>query len=416
MKRWVLNVLAVLVGATAGLFFIQEQVLFSLFENVASAAFGLFIFITYIFVTVLVAAGTAGLNLQQLTAKLVRTVILWALIFSVAAVFTSGFLASLMPPVDYSQLTSEGMYAQRFIEPAVTIRDQAINIITQGNGSPLYTSFGLLLPIVLASLILGYGITPVREVIRPAYSVVNSFSEVAYRLLPAFNHVLNVALAFFSGLFFVHIIQLSGWAQVSSFFIYFAITILVFILLVLPLAAVLFARERHPFRLISGLLSPMIIAFFSGSAACALPATLRHTRINLGTAKRVSSTSLPMLTILGKGGSVLVSMFILVSFHVSMVGGAPAISTLLRISSTVLLFSMFSYAFPGFEVLMITASSAYLLDLVSFGEPSTTVVLLLYPIIQGSAAMIDTLGSGIGAACSAQLLHARVDVGSDERI
>jgi Na+/H+-dicarboxylate symporter len=416
MKRWVLNVLAVLVGVTAGLFFMQDYRLFSLLENGVSSFLSLSIFITYTFVAVLAAAGTAGLNLQQLTGKLLRSVLLWALIFSLAAVFTSGFLASLIPPIDYSRLTSEGVQAQRFVQSAEVVRTQIVGLLSRENLAVLYTSFGLLLPIIIASVILGYGITPVREVIRPAYSVINSFSEVAYRLLPGFTHVINVSLAFFSGLFFVHVINLSGWTQISSFLIYFLITIVVFILLVIPLAAVLFARERHPYRLISGLLSPMIIAFVSGSASFALPAALRHTRINLGTAKRVSSTSLPMLTLFGKGGSILVSMFLLVSFHVSVVGGAPAASSLIRISSAVLLFSLFSYAFPGFEVFMITVSSAYLLELVSFGESSTALLLMLYPIMQGTAAMIDTLGSGIGAACSAQILHARIDVGSRERI
>jgi Na+/H+-dicarboxylate symporter len=416
MKRWVLNVLAVLIGGTAGLFLIPENFLYQLFEQVAILALSLVPFIVYIMLLPIISAGVASLNLQRLSRRILLNAAGWILLISAAAALTAGFLASLIPVIPFSEVTAAGTQSQMVVSQAEQVQAHITGLLEQRDITLLYRSFGLLLPLIIVAAVLGYGITPTREVLRPAYSVINSFSEAMYSLLPGLGHLLNVGLAFFSGLFLVRILNISGWGSITSFLIYLGVTVLVFILLVIPLAAALFAREKHPYRLISALISPMILSFFSTSSLFALPATIQHTRVNLGTAKRVSSTTIPLFALLGRSGSLLISIFTLISFHVSVIGGPPALTTILMIAVTAAALSLCSYAFPGFEVLMITAGSAAVLDLASLHEGHIMILLILYPIIQGSAAMIDTLSYGVGSCSCADRNHARVPVTPKERI
>ncbi|MGM0431918.1 MAG: cation:dicarboxylate symporter family transporter [Spirochaetota bacterium] len=416
MKRWVLNLLAVLIGFTVALFLLDNLMLQTLFSQVSRLFLTVTPYITYVMLIFLVSAGTASLNLQQLTWKALRTAFLWIVILLAAAMLTGGFVASLMPQFTLHQFTAANPGAA---EPSSEMQLvlQSAERLSEGAGfEVLYTSFGLLFPVILLSFVLGYGITPVRDVLRPAYSVINSFSEVCHTLLSGFSHVLNIGLAFLSGLLFARLLQISQVALLLPFFIFLTIAVLIYILLIIPLAAVLITKEKHPYRLLFGLFSPVLLSLFSGSSTYALPITLQHTRINLGTAKRVNSTALPVISLFGRAGSALISIFTLTSLQAAFIGEIPSPVTVLSIAVICTLFSLAAYAFPGWEVAMITLGTAGVLNLASVSETTIAVLFILYPLLQGLSAVIDTLACGVGSASCGYKLKAHVVVSRKERI
>lgn len=78
--------------------------------------------------------------------------------------------------------------------------------------------------------------------------------------------------------------------------------------------------------------------------------------------------------------------------------------------------SIVSYAFPGFEVLCITLGTIAFLGLDIYQEATFLFILILHPLLQGVAALIDTLICGVGAAACGYRVHAYIPVTKKDRI
>ena len=416
MKKWILNLISILVGLTLAFFLFSSSTLEGFFSNIATLLMNLIPYVTYGMVFFLATAGIASLNLQNLTRNAVLCTLLWGgLSIGLLSLF-SGFFAYLMPLVDLDQFIS----LNRDLTGSVSLQDGAFQSITASlagnNFKPFFFSFGLLLPIVAAGFYLGWGVTPTKEVLKPAYSVINSFSEVSHKLLHSISHIMNVGLAFFSGIFLAHVLQVSGLSVITSFFIFFSIAAAILIFLVFPVLIVIFTKEHRPYYFLSGLLSPILHAFFSGTTTYALPLLIQHTRTNLGIAKRVNALSIPLLSLAARGGSAFVSSFVLIAMLSSRMGDTTLISTTLQILLACSALSIISYAFPGMEVMFITLGAIHFLDLGIYEESTFLFIILLRPLLQGTAAVIDTLICGLGAAACGYRLHAFIPVERKDRI
>ncbi len=416
MKKWIFNLLSVLVGLTVAFFLLGSPALEKLFIYISSLLVNLVPFIFYGMLFFLSTAGVASLNLQKLTYKTLFYTLVWACVTLILLILSSGFFSSLMPLIDVDSFIN----ANKALLADTSIQSSAFNKILLAfsgqNFQPFFFSFGLLMPIVGISFLLGYGITPTKEVLRPAYSVINSFSEVSLKLLHLISLLMNIGLSFVTGVFIVILLRISSLSIITSFLIYFALATIIVIFLIFPLLIVIFTKERHPYFLLSGLLSPMFHAFFSGTSTYALPVVLQHNRSNLGIAKRINSLSIPVLSLIGRGGSAFVSSFVLITMLSSRMGDTTLISMTLKILLSCGVISIVSYAFPGFEVLCITLGTIAFLGLDIYQEATFLFILILHPLLQGVAALIDTLICGVGAAACGYRVHAYIPVTKKDRI
>ncbi len=416
MKKWILNLLSILVGLTVAFFLLGSPALEQLFIYISSLLVNLVPYILYGMIFFISTAGIASLNLQKLTYKTLFYTLLWASITLLLLILSSGFFSSLMPLVDVDSFIKANL--QIIDGNSVLSRpyDSILLAFSGNNFKPFFFSFGLLMPIVGMSFLLGYGITPTKEVLRPAYSVINSFSEVSLKLLHLISHLMNIGLSFITGVFIVTLLRISSFSIITSFLIYFFLATVIVIFLIFPLLIVIFTKERHPYFLLSGLLSPLFHAFFSGTSTYALPVVLQHNRANLGIAKRINALSIPVLSLIGRGGSAFVSSFVLITMLSSRMGDTTLVSMTLKILISCGVFSMVSYAFPGLEVLSITLGTIAVLGLDIYQESTFFFILLLHPLLQGVAAVIDTLICGVGAAASGYRVHAHIPVTKKDRI
>lgn len=416
MKRWILNLLSVLIGLTFSFFMTDNDTLIMICLKVSEFFMVIVPYIAYGMIFFFTAAGIASLNLQHLSLRTVGNVFIWIASSAVLISLTGGFFSFTMPAVDLNSFTlMNDQIAARF-----NVSDQHLMSISQmlnmKDFTGLFLGHGLLLSIFGAAAYLGYGITPKKDVLQPAYSMINSFSEVSSRLLKSFGLFMNVGLAFFSALLFAGIFATSGYENILQLLLFILLATAIIVLLIFPLLTVLFTRERNPFSLISGLISPAILAFFSGSSSFAMPMTLHHTRYNLGTAKRVTSLGVPIISLFGRAGSACISSMVLVAFKASASGGKILTLDILLIIVYCLLFSLLSFSFPGFEVLFISIAVTRVLSIPVQSEIFITFLLISRVFLQSCAALIDTLSCGIGSASVGYMLHSHVQVPRKERL
>ncbi len=415
MKRWLVNLLSLLAGLTLSFFLVDSQLLEGIVVRISELFATLVPLITYGMLFFFASAGIASLNLQCLTRKTLSWTGLWIVSAGALLLFTGGLFAYLMPASDISRFLTQNSGVTALFSTG-DIQTRLALVLSGPQYGPFFLSFGLLLPVMGIALYLGFGITPTRDVIRPAFAVMNSFSEVCYRLLASISLFMNAGLACMSGLFLSRMFMISSWQALQPLLLFLLFAVLIIIGLLFPLLIVIFTRERNPFALISGLFSPLLFAAGSGTSSYALPIILEHTRENLGTAKRITALSIPAISLFGRIGSAFVSSFIIIALYTDAAGGQilPAVTVSIVVLSGA--FSLLSYAFPGFEVLFIIMGVSQVLGLEFISASLPVFYLILRPLLQGIAAVIDTMSCGLGAASCGYIMHAHIPVSAKDRI
>ena len=415
MKRWIVNLLSMLIGLTISFLLVDNQLLMNIFIWVSGLFLIVVPYITYGMLFFLVTAGVASLNLQNLTRKTISHTLYWIFAAFLLLMITGGFFAYLMPSSDLDLFVTSNVSLYR-LYPSTEVLKRITGTLSGSQYRPFYRSYGLILPILGIAFYLGYGITPTKEVLRPAFSVVNSFSEVCYKLLSGIGFIMNIGLTCMTGILISRLITIQRWLLIQQLLFYLLFAALIVILLILPLLIVIFTKERRPFKLITGLTSPVLLALGSGTSSYSLPMTIEHTRINLGTAKRVTSVSAPIISLAGRAGSAFVSCFILIGFQTAHTGGQSTPMTTLMILLVCGSLSLFSYAFPGFELVFICLGTSHLLGLHITDEILIAFILILRPMLQAVSAGLDTLICGLGAASCGYVMHSHIPVTRKERI
>lgn len=414
MKKWFFTLLSLLVGIILSYFMYDSSWFLSIGSFVARGFLSVIPLVSFGILSFFIASGVAALHLQSSLWKVTRTTVLWAVVSMLIIAGTIGFLASLMPVIDLEPFLEANGEFSGFLSAELSVEESLLSAFYEA--SSYYSSFGIILPILLASALLGYALTPDKDTIRPAYSVVNSFSEVMHRLSTMGATLATIGLAFITGVSLRYLYTLSRWDSVMLLLVFILVSVLILVLLIFPILIVLFTREKAPFRLIGGLLSPLFSALLSGTMVYAIPSTMQHIRRNLGIAKRVNALSFPMLTVFARFGSGAMScllLFTLMSFT-SSTAVLPSTAVLIVILTALL--SIVCYPFSGFEVLFIALTATNILDLHIEQPLLIATYLLTRPILQGVAAFIDLLVAALGAASCGYRVDSRIVIRKADRI
>lgn len=403
MKTWITYLAAAAMGLSATLLF-GETVAFQQAMYIISTLlvqFGGLIFIPLVFFGF--AAGTASLRKDGMGGPLVGTTILWSLI-------TTAFLAAIgavvfkLLPSAFPATSTAGANASMMSGIGIGSFSRIISGVFQQN--PFYTlavSDGFLLPVIFIAAIFGYAIKPNVEVIRPAYVVMNSFSEVMFRLAHIFTRIGYLFIAIFSASWFAMLWKDGTVFVAIPFMITFLTSVAVVILVILPLLYAFFTKfKRNPYRDLYRLLSPALAGLFSGNLLFAGPSLVASARHNLGAQKRVAGTAVPLYTLIGRGGSALIATVSVCALLQAAMGTAPQWSVVFAVAAMCAAVSFGSSLNIGYEVLFISVVAVRFLDLNLYGAEMTLLGLL--PLLNGAGVLIDVLVGGLGASASCEIM------------
>lgn len=414
MKKWFFTLLSLLVGIVLSYFMYDSSWLLSIGSFISRGFLTVIPLASFGILSFFIASGVAALHLQGSLWKVIGTALLWAVVSMLIIGSIIGFLAFLMPIIDLDYFLEANGEFSRLLSTNLQIEESRIPAFFET--SSFYSSFGILLPILLASALLGYALTPDKDMIKPAYSVVNSLSEVMYRLSSFGATLATIGLAFITGVSLSYVYRLSRWDSIMMFLVFIFLSLLILVFLIFPILIVLFTKEKTPFRLIGELLAPLFSALLSGTMVYAIPSTVLHMRRNLGIAKRVNSLSFPMLMVFARFGSGAMSSLLLFGLmsYSSSTTVLPSTAVLIVIVTSMLSFVCFP--FSGFEVLFIALTATNLLALHIESNLLIATYLLTRPFLQAVAAFIDLLVATLGAASCGYRVDSRVEVQKADRM
>lgn len=342
------------------------------------------LFLVVSFVTI--ASGTASLRKNRLGGRTVRITIFWAVVTTLILSMLGVILANGIPQIFPVSSSAGGNYTE--VLSSFTSSIDALDA-----GSIIGKFF---LPLVFAAFILGAALTPSSDVIRPAYTVMNSFSEAVYRI--------QRTAAYF-GAFYVYVAGtaffLNIWQEKTAFvspepFVALALSVLLVIMVVLPLLYAIFTGFRkNPYGVVGRGLAGLLTAFLSSNIYASSLMGESLSRSNMGIQKRISSTATPLSILIARGGTAFVSTLTTVTL-LKTLGAEISTFALVILALTISGLSLVSSFFPGVEIAVVSVFAIRFLNINVYGAEAAIVALL--PILNGFAVMIDVLISFMASA------------------
>ena len=386
METWLTYLAAFLMAGATAYTFSSSTPLLKMMSAATSFLTGVaaLLFLVVSFVTI--ASGTASLRKNRLGGRTVRITIFWAVVTTVILSILGVILANGIPQIFPVSSSAGGNYTE--VLSSFTSSTDALD-----SGSIIGKFF---LPLVFAAFILGAALTPSSDVIRPAYTVMNSFSEAVYRI--------QRTAAYF-GAFYVYVAGtaffLNIWQEKTAFvspepFVALALSVLLVIMVVLPLIYAIFTGFRkNPYGVVGRGLAGLLTAFLSSNIYASSLMGESLSRSNMGIQKRISSTATPLSILIARGGTAFVSTLTTVTL-LKTLGAEISTFALVILALTISGLSLVSFFFPGVEIAVVSVFAIRFLNINVYGAEAAIVALL--PILNGFAIMIDVLISFMASA------------------
>ena len=264
-------------------------------------------------VLVTIAAGITSLaDPKQLGSLGARTIGLFAATTAIA-VSVGMLVASLIHPGIGAPL---GTAAPHALGAPITPYDQLINIIPLNIVDAL--AKGDMLALIFVAILFGVGVVLSGEAGKPFAALLQSLSAVLLRVVGivmeatpfgVFALIWNAVAANGAGVF-VHV----GWLALS------VVAGSLIQMLVVHSLILRFVAKLPVLPFFRGIIDALIVAFSTASSGATLPVAMRVAGDNLGVARPVYSTVLPLGASIGKDGTAmyvgLLAMFALQAFNV----------------------------------------------------------------------------------------------------
>lgn len=411
MKTWLSYFLSSIIGITAAYllgtipqFDLALQYGMSLILNV-----GTFVLLPMVFVTVF--ASTASLRKDKALGSVYLVSVAFSLFTSLALCLLAGFAYRFFPfafPVaeNAADFALGGSLAQDLTTELFS-KLSSFNPLTNGAFVSLFISPKWLLPTAITAFIFGLAGNPSNDTIKPAYAVLNSFSEIMYRLSKALASLGWVFVLFFSA-YFARCFDMANIYGDLKFIIFLSLATLAAAVLVIPFLYWLFSGFKgNPFKSLLRVLSTALLGLFSSNVLLALPGAYHINRRNLGLQKRVVSQTLPFSTFFTRGGTAMVSTLVLCGLLTGsgVVLDAKTIANIALVSAALSLLSSLNLGYESIFVVILTANILGF----NLGGREMLVIALL-PIINGLGICLDMILSSFNAAVSARGIEAVVKV------
>ena len=409
MKTWITYIAAILMGLATALLFGDAVYASGILSAISSFLVSLGIFITIPIMVFTLPSGIASLGKNRKGPRCALAVILWAIASAIVLSAAAAVVYSIHPvlfPVTSTAGSAPGALSGHvsYLLSAISSSLYPMNAFWS-----VATATYFIVPVIIISWILGLAIKPSADIIRPAYTVMNSFAEVMYRISRTYT-VYGFFLAYASSAsLFIDVYQEKTLFAAPDYAILLGITALVSFVIVLPLLFALFTRfKKNPYRILYRSAASIITAFATGNIIASIPMNESIARQNNGVQKRVASVSVPFFAVIGRGGAAAIAVISILPLFQSTAGNIPEPAVIVIAAGTAALVSFASSAAVGTEIALISVLALRILGINLYGAENAMIALL--PLLGGFAAAIDAYSAALGSAVAASFIDTDTEI------
>jgi len=407
MKTWITYLAATALALATTLLMGQSPLFVTIMSSVTVLFEQVGLCILFLLICFGFTSGIASIRKDNNLKKVCGTTIVWAVVSTFALVLLSVAVFTILPS-KFPATSTTGNDSSFITSYPLSKFNGFQNLFPTNPLIILSFIQNFLLPLLLVTFVIGYFLKPDVEVIRPAYVVMNSFSELMFRLSRAFTSVSYFFVFFAAGYFFSNIYGEGSIFVAVRFLLMLCLGCLATILIVIPLLFSLFTGfKTNPYQLIYRSIASLAVGLFTGNILLSTVLNEPISRHNLGCQKRIGATTIPFYALIGRGGSAMIATLCTLGLLYSATGNVPESKIMLLIALSCSLMSFCSSIGIGEEVFLICVLSLRALHINVYG--SEVSLLGLLPLLNGMGVMIDNLLAGMGSCYTSETLKVRIN-------
>lgn len=394
MKTWFTYIAAAVFALATAFLFADYQIASSTFSLISTYLVSLGTLITIPVIVFSFPSAIASLRKDRLGGYAASSIITWTLVTSIILPMVPAVFFYLYPsafPVT-SSAGSSGDLVGYYTEYAMMSNINALSVVNPFN--TIATASSIVLPLIILSWIFGIFLNPSSDTIRPAYAVMNSFSEIMHKIA-RFYTVYGYIIAYFSltDLFLSAYVEKTVIAVPSFLFMLLIITgIIVFALL--PILFALFTKfKKNPYKVLFLSISSLVMSLSSGNVLSSVATNTTTSRYSLGVQKRNAVTSTIFFSLFSKGGSAAISTFLILTLITAM-GGILDSTTIILVALAASAASFVAFTSFGMESVITTYIALKILNVDLYGAESALLSILM--ITNGLSSLLDSAVIAMG--------------------
>lgn len=408
MKTWFTYIAAAVFALATAFLFADYQIASSTFSLISTYLVRLGTLITIPVIVFSFPSAIASLRKDRLGGYAASSIITWTLVTSIILPMVPAVFFYLYPsafPVT-SSAGSSGDLVGYYTEYAMMSNINALSVVNPFN--TIATASSIVLPLIILSWIFGIFLNPSSDTIRPAYAVMNSFSEIMHKIA-RFYTVYGYIIAYFSltDLFLSAYVEKTVIAVPSFLFMLLIITgIIVFALL--PILFALFTKfKKNPYKVLFLSISSLVMSLSTGNVLSSVATNMTTSRYSLGVQKRNAVTSTIFFSLFSKGGSAAISTFLILTLITAM-GGILDSTTIILVALAASAASFVAFTSFGMESVITTYIALKILNVDLYGAESALLSILM--ITNGLSSLLDSVVIAMGTKAVSVATKTDMDV------
>lgn len=390
MKNWMKVLLGAFLGSVIGAFlpakveFLHGLVRF-FFD--LSVNFGKYIFVPLVFFSLVIEVY------EMYRQKTLKKIFLRSLAFTGAvallAVLFGMTLTLILSPQRLSHIIPE---AEVYRVPELA--DFFLSFVPSDMIQVFFNPYGILFPAVILAFLIGVNLSFDRLATKSISTLFDSFSKLFQHINTFVVDILWIMI-FFISLQFSYSLK-SGPAlnaDIVYFILFLVLEAVLFLFVFCPALLFLFFKEKNPYKLLFGLMTPALTAFLSGDVLLAHSVMMKHNEKNLGVDVTTNSFLTGFFAAVFRPGTVMMTVSAFLMILKSQSGLTISFSSVLIAVLLSLVLALYTGTIPVvgsfFSVIVmcgfygVVKSDAY------------NLLVPMLPILFGLSAFIDTVCSGL---------------------
>ncbi len=378
-------IIFVIIGSIIGLIYKEKAIIVKplgdLFINLL-----LVIIIPLIFFTI--TASISKMNQPKRLNKMIISIILTFLITSFVAVlfgFGTTTLTNLINKEDTKNIVSQfDETVENDIE--LNILERTINVLSTDQFVNLLSTDNIIALIVI-SILLGLAINKSGEKGKEVAKLINSFSEVMYKLIEIIMYYAPIGLC----CYFASLIGSIGTSIAIGFlktFIIYTISSIIFMVVIYSVYAYISAGKKGIKKFWKSILPPTLTAIGTCSSAASVPVNIECAK-NIGIPADIAETTISLGTSFHKDGSSIGSIFKIMFLVYLFQTPFNNFTMIIQILITALIATLLVTAVPiggG------TISEMLILSLMGYPIKALPILTIIATIIDAPATLLNVVG------------------------
>lgn len=378
-------IIFVIIGAIIGLIYKEKALIVKPFGDIFVNLL-LVIIVPLIFFTI--TASISKMNQPKRLNKMIINIVITFLITSLVAVlfgFGTATLTSLINKEDTQNIISQfdttikNDNELNILERTVKVlsTDQFVNLLTTDN----------IVALIVISILLGIAINKSGEKGKEVAKVIDSFSEVMYKLIEIIMYYAPIGLC----CYFASLIGTIGSSIAIGFlktFIIYTLSSIIFMVVIYSIYAYISAGKKGIKKFWKSILPPALTAIGTCSSAASVPVNIECAK-NIGIPADIAETTISLGTSFHKDGSSIGSVFKIMFLVYLFQTPFNNFSMIIQILVTALIATLLVTAVPiggG------TISEMLILSLMGYPIKALPILTIIATIIDAPATLLNVVG------------------------